>query len=348
MQVKKVKVLVCDDSLLFRETLSRMLNQNPLIEVVGTAADVFEARDKIIQLKPNVLTLDIEMPKMNGIEFLKRLIPQHPLPVVVITSSPINAFEAISAGAVDFVNKPLIKSPADMLNFSQSIAKRIVIAQTAKVFTFDIKQRDEQKILSRPSTILDTKKTEDRVFALGASTGGTDALLSVVKNFPENAPGTLIVQHMPAGFTRMYAERLDKHCKMRVKEAEDGDRLHPGLIIVGGGGYHLRLHKDAQGYYVTSRQGEKVSGHCPSVDVMFDSVAKAAGDKAVGAILTGMGADGANGLLAMRKAGAFTIGQDKDSCVVYGMPMVAHQRGAVMKQAPLDQISQLMLDALNK
>ena len=178
------------------------------------------------------------------------------------------------------------------------------------------------------------------IIALGASTGGTDALIEVVKRLPKNSPPVVIVQHMPAGFTKMYAERLNKICAMDAKEAEDGDRLRPGLIVVGAGDFHLRLQKDARGYYVTSKHGEKVSGHCPSVDVLFDSVADAAGPHAVGAILTGMGADGAEGLLKMRKHGAYTIGQNEATCVVYGMPGVAFKIGAVMKQLPLDKIAE--------
>ncbi|MEG2404980.1 MAG: CheB methylesterase domain-containing protein, partial [Oscillospiraceae bacterium] len=176
------------------------------------------------------------------------------------------------------------------------------------------------------------------VIAIGASTGGTEAILEVVRDLPATTPGIVIVQHMPAGFTKMYAERLDKHCKMRVKEAENGDRVQQGQIIIGAGEFHLRLAKDMRGYYVTSQRGEKVSGHCPSVDVLFDSVAEVAKGRSLGVILTGMGADGAKGLLAMRKSGAYTIGQDKDSCIVYGMPMVAFNIGGVIKQAPLTEI----------
>lgn len=184
------------------------------------------------------------------------------------------------------------------------------------------------------------------MIALGASTGGTEALIEVVKNFPKDMPPVLIVQHMPAGFTKMYAERLDKICKMDVKEAEDGDRLRQGLIILGAGEFHLRLHKDGSGYYISSKPGDRVSGHCPSVDVLFSSVAEAAGSKAIGAILTGMGRDGAEGLLKMRNAGAFTVGQDKNSCVVYGMPMEAFNIGAVEVQAPLSEIADIIMSDL--
>lgn len=189
-------------------------------------------------------------------------------------------------------------------------------------------------------------KKSDAIIALGASTGGTEALIEVIKYFPKDTPPVIIVQHMPAGFTKMYADRLNRICKMDVKEAEDGDRLRQGLIILAAGEYHLQLHKDSRGYYISSKVGERVSGHCPSVDVMFNSVAEVAGSKAIGAIFTGMGRDGADGLLKMRKAGAFTIGQNKETCVVYGMPMEAYNIGAVEVQAPLGEIAEIILNAL--
>lgn len=348
MLEKKVKVLIVDDSILFRETISRFISEDANIEVVGTAGDPYEARDKILQLRPDVLTLDVEMPKMNGIQFLKKLIPQYPIPVVVVSSLPLNAFEALDAGAVDFVKKPLIKSPADLKDFSMELRTKIVIASTAKIIQSKPSAAASQKPLPSIKEIAAGKKlAQDMVIALGASTGGTDALQVVMQNLPKDSPPILVVQHMPAGFTKMYAERMNRVCQVEVKEAEDGDRLRPGLAIIAAGEYHLRLAKDSQGYYVTSKRGDKVSGHCPSVDVLFYSVAEVAKSKAIGAILTGMGGDGAKGLLEMKKAGAYTIGQNKETCVVYGMPMVAFNIGAVCEQAPLDKISDIIIQKLN-
>lgn len=340
---KTVRVLIVDDSILFRETLEKYISEDKNIEVIGKAGDAYQARDMILELHPDVVTLDAEMPKMNGIDFLKKLIPQYPIPVIVVSSSPINAFDALDAGAVDYVKKPSVTNSDDLKAFVMELRTKIIIASTAKVLK---KQRTEslpQKLFS-PAV---EKKNLDKIIALGASTGGTDALLEVVRNFPRDCPPIIIVQHMPPVFTKMYADRLNKICQVDVKEAENGDRLRPGLAIIGAGEYHLRLAKDAKGYYVTSKKGEKVSGHCPSVDVMFQSVAEVAKNKAIGAILTGMGADGAKGLLAMKKAGAYTIGQNKETCVVYGMPMVAYNIGAVCEQAPLDKIADIIYRKLN-
>ncbi|MEG0754450.1 MAG: chemotaxis response regulator protein-glutamate methylesterase, partial [Angelakisella sp.] len=342
-EIKKIRVLVVDDSVLFRETLGKKLSEDSHVEVVGTAIDSFDAFEKIKQLKPDVVTLDVEMPKINGIDFLKKLMPVHPVPVVVVSSLPINALDALDAGAVDFVKKPLIKSPSDFNNFMGELLVKVKIASTARV--------GQKKILHTPTpmglpTSLLTSDT-DMVIAIGASTGGTEAILSVIKDLPTTTPGIVVVQHMPPVFTKMYAQRLDKICQMSVKEAEPGDRVEKGKVIIAAGEYHLRLAKDSRGYYVKSEMGEKVSGHCPSVDVLFDSVATVAGKKSLGVILTGMGADGAKGMLKMRQSGAYTIGQDKDSCVVYGMPMVAFNIGGVIKQAALEQIPSEIIRYLN-
>lgn len=344
MERKRVRVLIVDDSLLFRETLSRFIKEDINIEVVGTAGDAYEARDKILELRPDVLTLDVEMPKMNGIEFLKKLIPQYPIPVVVVSSLPINAFDAIDAGAVDFVKKPVVKGPNDLKDFCLELRTKIKIASNAKV----IKAENKAEKQVNTHSFEKLKGTQNIIIALGASTGGTDALQMVVQNLPAETPPILIVQHMPANFTRMYAERLDRICQMEVREAKNGDRVKTGLVLIAAGEFHMQLAKDSLGYYVKCERGEKVSGHCPSVDVLFDSVATVAKQNAIGAILTGMGADGAKGLLNMRKAGAFTIGQDKDSCVVYGMPMVAFNIGAVTKQCPLNKISDIIYQKLQE
>lgn len=332
-----IRVLTVDDSILFRTVIKTEFAKIDDIEIIDTAANAAEADEKIMRLNPDVVTMDVEMPGMNGIDFIRSFLPKKRVPFIVITSSPTRAFDAISAGAIEFMKKPLVQNSADMSAFSQRLASVIRFSAKAKVRVQPPKAPNIQQI--QPIALSGAAKP-NKIIALGASTGGTDALIEVVKRLPANSPPVIIVQHMPAGFTHMYADRLDRICAMSAKEAEDGDRLRPGLIIVGAGEFHLRLEKDGRGYFISSKRGEKVSGHCPSVDVMFESVAKTAGPNAVGAILTGMGADGAEGLLKMRKAGGYTIGQDEASCVVYGMPGVAFKIGAVMKQLPLDKIAE--------
>ncbi len=331
---RKIKVLIVDDSLLFRETLAKEIAKDFGIEVIGTAEDPFAARDKILELKPDVVTLDVEMPKMDGIAFLKKLMPQYPLPVIVVSSVGKNVFEALDAGAVDFVTKPEMGKPGGMNSFINELIVKIKIASTAKVGSFK-KDYEAVKVISNHG--IDISNT---ILAIGASTGGTEAIYSVITSLPRDMPGILIVQHMPPVFTRLYADRLNNSCKLEVKEAQDGDLVKPGRVLVAAGDYHMRLAKGPSGYYVKSTQGERVNGHCPSVDVLFDSVAEVARNRAIGVILTGMGADGAKGLLNMRKRGAYTIGQDEKTSTVYGMPMVAYNIGAVEKQLPLDKIAQ--------
>lgn len=339
---QRIKVLIVDDSLVFRESLSREISKDPDIEVVGTATDPYMARDLIIKLKPDVLTLDVEMPKMNGIEFLKKLMPQYPLPVIVVSSVSKNVLDALDAGAVEFVTKPNVTRPGGMASFVNELIIKIKIASTAKVGN-----RKSDYTPSHPVTSggIDT---QSKIIAIGASTGGTDAIHTVISGLPRDMPPIIIVQHMPPVFTKLYAERLNNTCELEVKEAEDGDALRPGRVLIAPGSYQMRLAKRGTGYIVKCTEEEKVSGHCPSVDVLFDSVAAVAGKQSVGVILTGMGRDGANGLLKMKKTGAYTIGQDEKSSVVYGMPMVAFNIGAVDKQLPLDRIADEIIRFLSK
>ncbi|NLK70892.1 MAG: chemotaxis response regulator protein-glutamate methylesterase [Clostridiales bacterium] len=341
---QKIRVLIVDDSILFRETLAKLLSYGNTIEIVGKAGDAFEARDKILELHPDVMTLDVEMPKMNGIHFLKKLIPQYPIPTVICSSAPIMALDALDAGAVDYVKKPVTKTPDDMQEFANELKNKIITASQAKV-----------RNIIRPSTRLPSianlargrKINDNVVIAMGTSTGGTDALQVVLKDMPAHCPPIIIVQHMPPVFTKMFAERLNKICTIEIKEAENGDRLKNGCALLAPGDFQMELKKDSQGYYVKVYRGEKVSGHCPSVNVLFDSVANVAGKHAIGVIMTGMGSDGATGLLKMRNAGAYTIGQNKETCVVYGMPMVAHNIGACTVQAPLEKISEVICKKLS-
>lgn len=341
--MRPIRVLIVEDSLVFRELLVQNLKRDPAIEVVGTAKDPFEARDAILACKPDVMTLDVELPRMSGIVFLRKLMPQYPLPVVVISSLSDKVFDALNAGAVDFVAKPAVSSRSQLEDFIRNeLLVKIKIASTAKIS--NIKKTVAQQIQPHLSG-----KGQNLVVAIGASTGGTEAIFDVVKNYGTDIPGIVVVQHMPPGFTKMYAKRLNDQCRIRAKEAETGDRVLPGtLLLAPGGDRHMHLVKVNGVYQVEVKAGPRVNGHCPSVDVLFESVAKVAGPSAVGIILTGMGGDGAKGLLAMRKAGAKTIGQDESTCVVYGMPKVAYDLGAVQYQEKLSDIASRTYAVLNK
>lgn len=333
---KKIRVLVVDDSLLFREAIARGIASDRAIEVVGTAGDAFEARDKIIELEPDVMTLDVEMPKMDGIEFLRRLMPQYPIPVVVVSAVSDNIFEALNAGAVDFVTKINSTSGVNKEVFINELIIKVKIASMAKVGHL------KKDIFNGSQTHKVNWSNSNTIIAIGASTGGTQAILEVVKDFPRDMAGVLITQHMPPVFTKMYANRLNNLCNMQVKEAESGDLVLPGRILIAPGERHMKLNKKGNNYFVECFTGDKVNGHCPSVDVLFNSVAEKAGSAAIGIILTGMGYDGAKGLLKMKQKGAFTIGQDEKSSVVYGMPKVAYDIGAVSRQASLRNIPKLI------
>ncbi len=366
MSSRKIKVLIIDDSLLFRNVLKQELSKDPHIDVVGMAVDPIDAEDKIKVLKPDIITLDVEMPRMNGITFLKKLMRENPIKVVLVSSLNISVFDALDAGAVDFVKKPDMSSKNELTNFYFELSGKIKIAHIAKL---KIKATESSSAgiglassTSASSTAAQTttEKTPtltnlnlgflspQQVIAIGASTGGTEATLEILKKLPKEVPGILVTQHMPPGFTKMYADRLNKLCQMEVREAVNGDRLTAGLALVAPGDKQMRLVKDAKGYFVRCLGEEKVSGHCPSVDVLFESVSKVAGANAIGIILTGMGKDGADGLLKMRTSGAYTIGQDQASCVVYGMPKVAYDIGGVQIQSPITEIANILIKQLNK
>ena len=338
---KKIKVLVVDDSLVFREFLARGLADDPLIEVVATAVDPFDARDQIIKYEPDVMTLDVEMPRMSGIEFLRRLMPQYPLPVVIISAVSDTVFEAMAAGAVEFVVKPDPKNGRSLNTVINELKTKVKVAAMANVSQYKKTGATMQSVKNSCRS-----GSHGKVIAIGASTGGTEAVLSILKGLSADVPGIVIVQHMPPVFTRMFAERMNDVTALTVKEAQSGDRMECGHVFIAPGDKHMRLVKTGSGFTVECYAGEKVSGHCPSVDVLFESVAREAGAKAIGVLLTGMGQDGAKGLLSMRQAGARTIGQDEQSSVVYGMPKVAWQLGAVEKQAALPAISQLIYSML--
>lgn len=335
---KTIKVLVVDDSIFFREWVSRGLSEEPGIEVVATAKDPFDARDKILMYKPDVMTCDVEMPKMNGIEFIRKLLPQYPIPVIVVSSISNAVFEAMNAGAVDFVVKP--EAGRQNLNqFIKDLVEKIKIASNAKV----IQNKEVKGIYTDKAN---ESYNSYKIIAIGASTGGTEAIFKILKELPPTVPGIVIVQHIPPVFSKMFAERLNKFTDLEVKEAETGDYVERGKALIASGDKHMIVRKIADRLKVECFAGEKVNGHCPSVDVLFESVAETAGKDAIGVILTGMGSDGAKGLLSMRRNGAYTIGQDESSSVVYGMPRVAYNIGAVCKQYPLDKIASSLVEVL--
>ncbi len=338
-----IRVLIVDDSATARAVLREILESDPAIEVIGTASDAYVARDMVVELRPDVLCLDVEMPRMDGISFLRRLMHYMPLPVVMVSSLTQSGakitLDALEAGAVDFVSKPHSHIYDGREQMRDELLSKIKMASRVRVV-----QRSLESVRKANTTSL--AETTHKILAIGASTGGTEALKDVLMGLPRNAPGTVIVQHMPANFTAPFAERLNTLCAMEVREARNGDSITPGVALIAPGDYHMVVRRSGARYYVEIGSGDKVSGHRPSADVLFNSVAKIAGANAIGVILTGMGGDGARGLLAMRNAGARTIGQDEASCIVYGMPKVAFELGAVERQAPLERIPEEILGLL--
>ncbi|MDX9974038.1 MAG: chemotaxis response regulator protein-glutamate methylesterase [FCB group bacterium] len=339
--VRKIRVLVVDDSAVVRQIFERELSRDPALEVIGTAPDPYVARDKIVELKPDVVTLDVEMPRMDGITFLRKLMHHYPLPVIIVSSLTARggdlALEALEAGAVDVMCKPgAAYSVGDM---SIQLVDKIKAAARVRV----AKKTDARPVTAvRPQLAM--TRTTHKIIAIGASTGGTQALQRVLMAMPPNAPGIVIVQHMPEHFTRSFADRLNELCGIQVKEAEDGDTVTPGKALIAPGNFHMLLNRSGAVYHVNVKKGPLVSRHRPSVDVLFKSVARYAGRNSVGVIMTGMGADGAQGLLEMKQNGASTVAQDEASCVVYGMPREAVLLGAADNVISLDHIPQKILD----
>lgn len=362
----KIRVLLVDDSMVFCETLKRILGTISDVGEIEVAYDAYDACEKIVSFRPDVMLLDFVMPRMSGENFLKKLMPQCYIPTIILTSKKIILSEVKSWGAFDIIQKPTSATKESFADFKESLVAKLSEAKRAG----DVSRGPQGQpryvnhieigyILKEKDSIINGNKKESnliqnikinsssrKIIAMGASTGGTEALLRVLQDLPANTPPIVVVLHMPAVFTGMYAQRLNRVCKMSASEAVDGERLRRGHIILGAGEFHLRVKKDTDGYYVSSTRGEKISGHCPSVDALFDSVADVMRDNAIGVILTGMGADGAKGLLSMKNKGAFTIGESEESCVVYGMPKVAYTIGAVSVQAPLDEIPGILLSKL--
>ncbi|MDR3077149.1 MAG: chemotaxis response regulator protein-glutamate methylesterase [Planctomycetota bacterium] len=353
----KIRVLVVDDSALVRDILSVGLSRDPDIEVVGTAGDPFEAGEIIPTLHPDVMTLDVEMPRMNGLEFLRRLMPQYPLPVVMVSALTEKGrqltFDAMALGAVDFVAKPKADLARGMEQLLAELTLKIKIAVNAKLLRF----RPPPKSGSSPSahdTAMAMKESmvkhadpSSRVIIIGASTGGTEAVREIVTRFSERTPGIVVVQHMPVGFTRLFANRLDSEAAMKVREAVDGDRIITGLILVAPGGKQLRICKSPNGGYqvAVSDEGQH-NKHAPSIDLAMLSAAETVGAGGIGAVLTGMGDDGAAGLKAMRNAGARCLAQDEATSVVYGMPAEAFKNGAAERQVPIGEMARAITGLL--
>ncbi len=346
MMTKPIRVLVVDDSALIRKMLKEGLGRAHDLDVVGAARDPYEARDLLVKLRPDVMTLDIEMPKMDGLEFLRRLMPQFPIPTVVVSSLSQKgsrmAIDAMAAGAVDVVGKP----SRDLgYRFEQMMDElQVRIRNAAKVNRQLLRCRAPE---AGPGKAMRTQfDSTDKVVAIGASTGGTEALFQVLRALPVNCPATVIVQHMPPGFTKALAGRLNAQVSLSVTEAVHGDRLSAGRVLLAPAGKQCQVIRSGGHYQVALRQGPPVEGHCPSVNVLMHSMAQQVGRNGVGVILTGMGKDGAKGLKLMRDAGAKTIGQDEATSVVYGMPKVAKQLGGVERQLPLAQVADAITSAL--
>lgn len=335
--MKPIRVLVIDDSPTMRALISSRLRRDPGLEVIGGAGDPLEAREMIKALNPDVLTLDVEMPRMNGIEFLEKLMRLRPMPVVMVSTLTQEGAEAtlqaLELGAFDCVAKP---AASEMAHAFDDLADKVRAAANSRV-------RGATQRPSQPARAASSFRSNGRIIAIGASTGGVEALITLLSAFPENCPPTVVTQHMPATFTKSFAARLDRLCAAHVTEAEDGDVLAPGRVFVApGGARHLEVGGSTLSCRL--RDADLINGHRPSVDALFNSVA-ASNARAVGVILTGMGKDGARGLVAMRNAGARTFGQDEASCVVYGMPKAAFEMGGVERQAPLGDLSRLVLEA---
>jgi len=349
-----IKVLIVDDSAVVRQVLSKELAKARGIEVVGTATDPYVARDKIVQLRPDVITLDLEMPRMDGLTFLGKLMKYYPMPVIVVSSlTPAGsqtALQALEMGAVDVVGKP--GSSYSVANISKMLAEKIRVAATIKTFATPAPAPAPAAAAAAGGAVRPRPasggmlRTTHSILAIGASTGGTEAIKTVLTQLPVNTPGTVIVQHMPEHFTAAFAQRLNGLCAMEVREARHGDMLVPGLALLAPGGYHMVLRRSGARYHVETKQGPPVHHQRPAADVLFHTVADQVGPNAVGMILTGMGADGARGMLAMRNAGAYTLAQDEKSCVVYGMPKEAVKLGGVDEVVSLNAMAGKALNAL--
>lgn len=342
-----IKVLVVDDSAIIRKYLTTELGKDPEIEVVGSASDPYIARDKIVELKPDVITLDIEMPRMDGLTFLKKLMKFYPLPVIMVSAYTEEGCEttlnALEFGAVDVMLKPRMDLQNRLPELSIQLIDKVKAAARVKIRKGAASASKKEAAAPAGTLNHGMVKSADKIIAMGASTGGTEALRDVLMRMPQNSPPIMVVQHMPENFTAAFAQRLNKQCAIEVREAKSGDTLKPGLALIAPGNDHLLLKRSGSRYFAELQNTPLVCRHRPSVEVLFDSVAKYGGANAIGVIMTGMGNDGAQGLLNMRQAGARTIAQDEASCVVFGMPKEAIKLDAAEKIVPLHKISETIL-----
>ncbi len=345
----KIKVLVVDDSALVRQTLTEIISSDPELEVIGTAADPYFAARKMADETPDVITLDIEMPRMDGLTFLKKLMSQHPIPVVIISSITSRATEmgmrALEYGAVELITKPQVNTKSFLEESKIVICDAIKAAARTRIARRKFvnppivePKYSADVVIPKPALATAPLTTTEKIISVGASTGGTEAIAQFLQAMPVDCPGIVIVQHMPEKFTTSFANRLNDICKITVKEAQNGDVVLPGQALIAPGNYHMLLKRSGARYYVEVQQGPLVNRHRPSVDVLFRSTARFAAQNAIGVIMTGMGDDGAKGLLEMREAGAYTIAQDEKSCVVYGMPREAVKLNAAVVSLPLSEI----------
>jgi two-component system chemotaxis response regulator CheB len=348
---RRITVLCVDDSALIRQVMTEIINSQPDLQVVGVAADPLVARDMIKALNPDVLTLDVEMPRMDGLEFLEKLMRLRPMPVVMVSSltergSEI-AMRALELGAVDFVTKPRLGMRDGLLQYADEIGEKIRAAACARLRAVPPRGTAAAPAAAAIEPLRKPFLSTEKLIVIGASTGGTEAIREVLQPLPADSPAVLIAQHMPPGFTRSFAQRLDSLCRIHVKEAEHGERVLPGHAYIAPGGWHLALGRNGANYVAQLNQDEAVNRHRPSVDVLFDSVARNAGVNAVGVLLTGMGRDGAAGLARMRQAGAHTFAQDEATCIVFGMPREAIALRAVDEVRPLPEMARAVLAHLS-
>lgn len=347
MSDKKIRVLCVDDSALIRSLMTEIINSQPDMVVVATASDPLIARDLVKQHNPDVMTLDVEMPRMDGLEFLEKLMRLRPMPVVMVSSLTERgseaALRALELGAIDFVTKPRLGLRDGLLNYTDLIAGKIRIAAAARLLPGRRSVPASPVVVADAPLLRNPLLSTEKLIIIGASTGGTEAIREVLQTLPPDSPGILIAQHMPAGFTHSFAQRLNGLCRIAVSEAVQGERILPGHAYIAPGGFHLSLTRSGANYVAKVDLEAPVNRHRPSVDVLFDSAARHAGKNAVGVILTGMGRDGAEGLLRMRQAGAYTLAQDEASCVVFGMPREAIALGAACEVVPLQDMSQRLM-----
>lgn len=347
--MKPIRILIVDDSPSICSILRRTLSKESDFEVIGSASNPYQARDLILKFKPDVMTVDVEMPKMDGLEFIRKLLPQYPIPTIVVSSLANNkstlALDALESGALAFVQKPQLSDAESVQNFFKTLVYEIRMASSADVSKLKKVNFDIRKVPKTGFSLI-SAKTTNKVILIGASTGGTTALTYLLKQFPSNMPGTVIVQHMPPVFTARFAERLNQECSITVKEAKHGDIITQGTVLIAPGGLHLKIVEQGKNYVVETFDGPRLHGVIPSIDYLFLSAAETIKNKAIGVMLTGMGEDGAKAMVKLRMSGAYTIAQDKETSLIYGMPAAAVEAGAVTISLPLDKITEEIIQRL--